>query len=169
MALNNNKEGALIKTFNWISTPLLIFAFIIHHGPPSYYLELTEPLTSSTANFWYPWTPGSLLSLFVHHISGDQPGKDTLMTIQSGSSIQMGSMSPLHPEDCYINSALGTLFCWKKNNQWILSFWSNSALWSIYLDFLLHKWTDTVGKTIFDCICGCLPLCAVLFMKFDIN
>ncbi|KAF3840149.1 hypothetical protein F7725_018866 [Dissostichus mawsoni] len=27
--------------------------------------------------------------------NGDQPGKDTLLTIQSGSSIQMGSMSPL--------------------------------------------------------------------------
>lgn len=99
------KEPLIKHLIESNTAPLLLAAR--HLCPAPLFLLICHPLwlaklfpfnllnlfSSCRANPLSPWTPQSLLFLFVHPISGEWPGKDTLLTIQSGSTIQMGSMS----------------------------------------------------------------------------
>lgn len=74
-------------------------------------------------------TPGSpeldrlSFFLFFHPDSGEQPGKDTLLTIQSESSNQMGSMlfCVLNLKDCYHISELESLVLLQDISDFICS------------------------------------------------
>ncbi|CAB1430928.1 unnamed protein product, partial [Pleuronectes platessa] len=64
---------------------------------------LSEPTSGSPELHVLP------LFLFIHPISGEQPGKD-ILTIKSGSSIQMGSISVcVLLKDCYSTSEVWNL------------------------------------------------------------
>lgn len=105
-----------------------------------------------------------LLFLFVHPISGKQPGKDTLLTIQSGSSIQMGSVSlcVLQLKDCYSTSGSGNLILLQAENDFMHSMVKLYFIINITLIILcpLKLEFDAVGIVLVEFFTVCL-LCAV--------
>ncbi|KAK2844183.1 hypothetical protein Q5P01_010842 [Channa striata] len=71
--------------------------------------QLLNPCQSQLLVALSPPVHPSPLFLFIHPASGGQPGKDTLLIIQSGSSIQMCSMSLCvfqQLKGCYSTSGL---------------------------------------------------------------
>lgn len=96
-------EGGIYYISNCIQhmSPLILTLHYLHPDPFSsssaIYIHRQVLHLLNLSPFPEP-TPGSpeldrlSLFLFFHPDSGEQPGKDTLLTIQSESSNQMGSM-----------------------------------------------------------------------------